>query len=336
MATKETTIDLDLPQASDLEVETACSIQGQRASRPVPTREHRRAAACRIAAVSDLVRRRSTGIAGTLVAVVLLLTLGSDPASGAFVMPEGGGKGDRTVARGGGDTTPPTKPTRLAIDFVTGSTVTISWKKSNDNRGVAGYDLYRDDQHVAGGTDLRHEYAGLSCGTSYRLGVEAYDAAGNRSERVTIVAATGACTDTSPPSEPRNVAQVGVTTASITLSWSASTDDFGVVEYEILRDGGHAVLGHLALVRHDVHDRHPSTRCGRKPLDARNSADDDGRVPGHCRAVGSGLARSGVSERDVRERELVRLQRQRRRSRLRRVSGRSGRRLDGLALLHRR
>src|SRR5688500_19837807 len=94
-------------------------------------------------------RRRFTGLAGGLVAAALLLTLGSDPASGAFASPEGGGSGARSAARDGGDRIAPTSPTSLSLTSATGSTVTISWKKSSDNRGVAGYDLYRNDARIA-------------------------------------------------------------------------------------------------------------------------------------------------------------------------------------------
>ena len=44
-----------------------------------------------------------------------------------------------------------------------------------------------------------YAFSGLSCGTSYTVGVDAYDAAGNRSAVSWLIVTTGACADTSPP-----------------------------------------------------------------------------------------------------------------------------------------
>ena len=105
--------------------------------------------------------------------------------------------------------------------------------------GVAGYTLFRNDQRVASTSQriLTYTYASLACGTSYVLGVRAYDAAGNRSARASIVVATTACPDTQPPTQPESIWQIAVTTSSITLGWAAASDDFGVIAYEILSDG---------------------------------------------------------------------------------------------------
>ncbi len=44
-------------------------------------------------------------------------------------------------------------------------------------------------------------------------------------------------TDTTPPTVPTNVAVANITTNSMTISWTASTDATGVASYEILRNG---------------------------------------------------------------------------------------------------
>src|SRR5947208_15241016 len=69
------------------------------------------------------------------------------------------------------------------------------------------------------------------------------DAAGNLSAAsntlsVTTSAASG---DTTPPSAPSGLASSNVTSSSVTLSWSASTDNVGVTGYDVLRGG--AVIG---------------------------------------------------------------------------------------------
>jgi chitodextrinase len=58
---------------------------------------------------------------------------------------------------------------------------------------VAGYGLYRDGVRVGTTTSLVGAFTGLSCGTSYRLGVDAYDAAGNRSATTSVLTSTAAC-----------------------------------------------------------------------------------------------------------------------------------------------
>ncbi len=74
--------------------------------------------------------------------------------------------------------------------------MTLSWNASTDNVGVTGYDAYRNSAmtgSTAAGTRT-YTFGGLTCGTSYTLGVEARDAAGNRSGRATITGATSPCT----------------------------------------------------------------------------------------------------------------------------------------------
>ena len=144
-----------------------------------------------------------------------------------------------TAAGGIVDGTAPTKPGRLRIETATASSVTISWRRSTDRSGVAGYNLYRDGTRVGSTTAStpRSTLSSLACGRSYEIGVEAYDVAGNRSARATILAPTTACTDVVAPSAPPSVSQVSVTAASITVAWSASSDNVGVVGYDVLRDG---------------------------------------------------------------------------------------------------
>ena len=77
------------------------------------------------------------------------------------------------------------------------------------------------------------DYTGLTCATTYTLGVAAVDAAGNvsgtASERSASAAA--ACPDTTPPSTPTGLATNSVGQTSVALSWTASTDDVGVTGY---------------------------------------------------------------------------------------------------------
>ena len=136
------------------------------------------------------------------------------------------------------DAQPPTAPSGLAITGQTTSSITLSWNASSDNVAVAGYGRYRGGVLVNGAEGTTHTYSDLACGTSYTLGVDAYDAAGNRSPVNSVTAATSPCADTSPPSGPTGVAVQGQTQTTITVGWNASSDNVGVTGYGRYREGG--------------------------------------------------------------------------------------------------
>ena len=91
-------------------------------------------------------------------------------------------------------------PTGLAASNVTQTSLTLSWNASTDNVGVSGYDVYRNGTKMASVTSTSSSQGGLACGTAYWFGVEALDAAGNRSARVSVNATTAACPP--PPAPP--------------------------------------------------------------------------------------------------------------------------------------
>ncbi|NUP46735.1 MAG: PHB depolymerase family esterase [Catenulispora sp.] len=105
---------------------------------------------------------------------------------------------------GGGDTTPPSVPSGLAVTGVTSSSAALSWSASTDNVGVAGYRVYRNGTQVATTAGTSYTDSGLSASTQYTYKVAAYDAAGNVSAQSAAVTATtsagggggGGCTAT--------------------------------------------------------------------------------------------------------------------------------------------
>ena len=144
-----------------------------------------------------------------------------------------------------GDTTPPTTPTGLAASGIAQTGLSLSWNASSDNIGVAGYDVYRNGSKVASPATTYLSQSGLTCGTSYTLAVAARDAAGNVSQRAQMPVATSACStsppaqgDTTPPTTPTGLAVSGATGTSVSLAWSASTDNVGVTEYRVYVNGG--------------------------------------------------------------------------------------------------
>ncbi|MFC6018276.1 fibronectin type III domain-containing protein [Plantactinospora solaniradicis] len=112
-----------------------------------------------------------------LFAIALSLALPVQPASAAYVnTPPVETAGP---ARSGPDTRPPTAPTRLTVSGVTGTSVTLTWRPSADDVGVAAYDLYSGAAVVRSVTGTTTTVPDLVSGTTYAFVVRARDAAGN-------------------------------------------------------------------------------------------------------------------------------------------------------------
>ena len=135
------------------------------------------------------------------------------------------------------DTQPPSAPANVNATSRTATSIALSWATSSDNVGVTGYGLYLSGTRVGTSAVTSGIFSSLTCNTNYTLAVDAYDAAGNRSVKATYMVATTACPDSSPPTPPTGLAVSQVTQTSLTLTWSASTDDVGVTGYDVYRNG---------------------------------------------------------------------------------------------------
>jgi len=91
------------------------------------------------------------------------------------------------------DTSPPTAPANFVATAATDTTIATSWNAASDNVGVAGYDVYVNGTKRTSVTATSYTFSGLQCGTSYSLGVAAYDEAGLVSSRTPLTASTNAC-----------------------------------------------------------------------------------------------------------------------------------------------
>ena len=100
------------------------------------------------------------------------------------------------------DTSAPTTPTGLTLAGATTTSVSVSWKPSSDDVGVAGYGLYRGGARVDTTSHTSYTFSGLACATTFEVGVDAYDAAGNRSARTTLAAETAPCPTPPSSSDP--------------------------------------------------------------------------------------------------------------------------------------
>jgi chitodextrinase len=141
-----------------------------------------------------------------------------------------------------GDSTPPSVPDNMRKTGSTTTTITLAWDAATDNVGVAGYSLFLNDVKTGSTTATSYTFTGLTCGTTYSVGLVAYDAAGNSSDVRYAIGpeATTACstsTDATPPSAPTGLRQTGATTTSVTIAWNASTDNVGVAGYSVWLNG---------------------------------------------------------------------------------------------------
>ena len=137
------------------------------------------------------------------------------------------------------DTQAPTVPSNLTSSNITSSSLTLSWTASTDNVGVTAYEVFRGGVSQGTVTGTSYNATGLTASTAYSFTVRARDAANNNSAQngalsVTTSAPTG---DTQAPTVPTNLTSSNVTFSSLTLSWTASTDNVGVTAYEVFRGG---------------------------------------------------------------------------------------------------
>jgi hypothetical protein len=125
----------------------------------------------------------------------------------------------------------PSTPTSLAVTSATASSVALAWSRSTDNVGVAGYTLFVDGAKVGTTTAVSYTFPGFACGTTHKLGVSSFDAAGNRSATATIAATTAACpsgaapVNTSAPTITGTVSVGSLLSASVGV-WSGSPTSY--------------------------------------------------------------------------------------------------------------
>jgi hypothetical protein len=91
------------------------------------------------------------------------------------------------------DAREPSAPANLSISARGRTSVSLTWSPAADNVRVTGYRVFLDGaaKGTVGGT--AYTASGLACGTSHWLGIEARDAAGNASKRVSVATSTTAC-----------------------------------------------------------------------------------------------------------------------------------------------
>ena len=142
---------------------------------------------------------------------------------------------DYTVDIGAGtpDTQAPTAPSNLTASNVAQTTLSLSWTASTDNVGVTGYDVYQGSTKITSTTSTSANITGLTAATAYTFSVKALDAAGNVSASSNVLSVTTATPDTQAPTAPGNLTASNVAQTTLSLSWTASTDNVGVTSYDV-------------------------------------------------------------------------------------------------------
>ncbi len=149
------------------------------------------------------------------------------------------------AAPGAGDTSPPTIPADLTAGAVSSSRIDLAWTASTDDSGVAGYQVERcagagcaNFALVGNASGSAYSDTNLAGGTTYLYRVRAYDEQNNYSGYSSPTSSTTQLPDTQPPTLPGNLTATALSVSRIDLSWSASTDNVGVVGYRVERCQG--------------------------------------------------------------------------------------------------
>ncbi|MEM6644458.1 MAG: S8 family serine peptidase [Bacteroidota bacterium] len=104
---------------------------------------------------------------------------------------------DLSIQTGSGtDTQAPSAPTGLAVSNIAETSLTISWNASSDNVGVSQYNVFLDGSNLGSVSGTAANITGLVEATTYTIGIQAQDAAGNTSAISTTSGTTigGGCT----------------------------------------------------------------------------------------------------------------------------------------------
>nr|WP_315223756.1 endonuclease [uncultured Flavobacterium sp.] len=133
------------------------------------------------------------------------------------------------------DTQAPTAASNLAVTGTTSSTVSLSWTAGTDNVAVTSYDIYMNGVIKTSVPGLTTTIMGLTASTTYSFYVIAKDATVNSSPASNTVNGTTTIfiPDTETPTEPTNLAVTGSSSSTVSLSWTASTDNIGVTSYDV-------------------------------------------------------------------------------------------------------
>ncbi|WP_297815428.1 endonuclease [uncultured Polaribacter sp.] len=141
------------------------------------------------------------------------------------------------------DTSAPSIPSNLVTSNITETSVYLSWSASTDDTAVTGYDIYNGTNIIGSAVSTNFNVTGLSAVTSYNFTITAKDEAGNVSSSSDSVNVN--TIDLTAPSAPVNLSVLNITQTTLDLTWSSSTDNVGVISYDILN--GNSFIGSISI-----------------------------------------------------------------------------------------
>jgi YD repeat-containing protein len=154
---------------------------------------------------------------------------------------------NRMTAKTFSDLAPPSAPASLTAMAVSANQINLSWSAATDRIGVKEYRVERCNNRlgtpacsnfvqITSVTTTSFSNTGLADGMDYTYRIRAMDTSGNLSGYSNIATAT--LPDVTPPSTPTGLTVTAFASNRIDLSWTASTDNVGVTEYQVQRCQG--------------------------------------------------------------------------------------------------
>lgn len=133
------------------------------------------------------------------------------------------------------DTQSPTPPKQITVQAIAPTSVTLVWTGATDNIGIKSYQVWRDGVQIAETSDAGFVDSSLKSTGKYLYSVKAVDAAGNISAASTSLTVT--TKDGISPTIPTGLNAKVLSPTQIALTWDTATDNVGVAQYRIVRNG---------------------------------------------------------------------------------------------------
>ncbi len=137
---------------------------------------------------------------------------------------------------------PPSEP-GMPTGEVSGSAISLNWDASNDDVGVAGYNVYQNDSYLT--TVSANSYSGtINNSETTRFYIVAFDNPTNdsprlfssRSPTLTIPPNDSEDVGSPIPTRPTDLNAQRTSPTTVSLTWTPSRDDVGVVGYNVYRN----------------------------------------------------------------------------------------------------
>ncbi len=155
------------------------------------------------------------------------------------------------------DTQAPSVPGGITATVRGTTVIFLTWQASNDNVGVASYEVFKNGAYAGSVGGNGAGLNGLSPGTTYSFTVAACDAAANCSAQSAAVTATTLAADSLAPTVPSGLAATAMSNSQIALAWNASTDNIAVTGYKVFQ--GAALQGMFSATSFTATQLDPGT-----------------------------------------------------------------------------